>query len=183
MILNASHYLYAICFDCGDTLVDEGSEVKDARGVTLHAELIPGAADAIRELKRLGYPLALVADGPVATFTNVLTHYDLYDCFDAFAISEEVGVEKPAPRMFIHALDQLGISRVDYRRVIMVGNNLARDVKGANDLGLISVWLDWAPRRSKTPADASEVPQYTVKTVETLLPLILKLDDVASIRH
>jgi hypothetical protein len=45
------------------------------------------------------------------------------------------------------------------------------------------VWLDWAPRRSKTPADASEVPQYTVKTVEALLPLILKLDDVASIRH
>ncbi|MBN2393241.1 MAG: HAD-IA family hydrolase [Anaerolineae bacterium] len=173
---NARHQLLAICFDCGDTLVDEGSEVKDARGVTLRAELIPGAAEVICELKRLGYPLALVADGPTATFTNILTQHDLYDCFDAFAISAEVGVEKPDPHIFIHALDQLGIRREDYGRVVMVGNNLARDIKGANALGLISVWLDWAPRRSKTPVDDSEVPQHTIKIPMELLSLIQKLD-------
>ena len=111
MDIDAPHHLLAICFDCGDTLADEGSEVKDARGVTLHADLIPGAADVVRALKRLGYPLALVADGPTATFTNILTHYDLYDCFDAFAISEEVGVEKPDPRIFIHALDNSASAR------------------------------------------------------------------------
>mgnify|MGYP000001286736 CR=1 FL=1 len=172
-----ARYLLAICFDCGDTLADEGSEVKDARGVTLHADLIPGAADVVHALKCQGYPLALVADGPAATFTNILTHYDLYDCFDAFAISEEVGVEKPHPRMFTHALDRLGIHQKDYGRVVMVGNNLARDVKGANALGLISVWLDWAPRRSKIPADASEVPQYTIKTPAALLPLLQRLND------
>jgi HAD superfamily hydrolase (TIGR01549 family) len=174
---DARHHLLAICFDCGDTLADEGSEVKEARGVTLRADLIPGAAEVIRELKRLGYPLALVADGPAATFTNILTQHDLYDCFDAFAISAQVGVEKPDSRIFIHALDKLGIRREDYGRVVMVGNNLARDVKGANALGLISVWLDWAPRRSKTPADTSEVPQYTIKTPGALLPLIQKLNN------
>jgi len=145
--------------------------------VTLRADLIPGAADVVRELKRLGYPLALVADGPAATFTNILTQHGLYDCFDAFAISEEVGVEKPDPRIFIHALDQLAIRREDYGRVVMVGNNLARDVKGANALGLISVWLDWAPRRSKIPAGASEVPQYTINTPAALLPLLQRLND------
>ena len=163
--------LLAVCFDCGDTLADEATEVKDARGATLRADLIPGAADVVRELKRRGYPLALVADGPTATFANILTQHKLYGCFDAFAISEEVGVEKPNPRIFIHALAQLGIRREDYGRVIMVGNNLARDIKGANALGLISVWLDWAPRRAKTPADASEVPQYTIKTPAALLSL------------
>lgn len=174
---DVSRYLLAICFDCGDTLVDEGSEVKDTNGVTLRADLIPGAADIVRELKRQGYPLALVADGPVATFTNVLTQHGLYDCFDVFAISEQIGVEKPGSRMFIHALGQLNIQQGDYRRVVMVGNNLARDVKGANALGLISVWLDWAPRRSKTPADVSEVPQHTIKTLEALLPLIQELNN------
>jgi len=167
--------ILAICFDCGDTLVDEATEVKDARGATLRADLIPGAADVVRELKRRGYPLALVADGPTATFANVLTQYNLYDCFDAFAISEEVGVEKPDPRMFVHALEQLGIHRKDYGRVMMVGNNLTRDVKGANALGLISVWLDWAPRRAKIPADASEVPQYTIRTPTALLDLLPSL--------
>jgi len=144
--------------------------------VTLRADLIPGAAAAVRELKRLGYRLALVADGPATTFTNILTQYDLYDCFDAFAISEQVGVEKPDPRIFIHALDQLAIHPADYGRVVMVGNNLARDMKGANALGLVSVWLDWAPRRPKIPADASEVPQYTIKTLAALVPLIERLN-------
>jgi len=165
------HHLLAICFDCGDTLADEGTEVKDAAGVTLRADLIPGAADVVRELKRRGYPLALVADGPAATFHNVLTQHGLYDCFDAFAISEQVGVEKPDPRMFVHALEQLGIRPEDYGRVMMVGNNLARDIKGANALGIIGVWLDWAPRRSKTPADTSEIPRYTIKTLDALLNL------------
>lgn len=175
-MLEIPHHLLAICFDCGDTLADEGSEIKDARGVTLRADLIPGAVDVIRELKRQSYPLALVADGPAATFINILTQHELYEYFDAFAISEEVGVEKPHPRIFIHALEQLDIRREDYGRVVMVGNNLARDVKGANALGLISVWLDWAPRRPKVPADASEVPQYTIKTLAALLPLIQGLD-------
>ena len=44
----AQHY---ICFDCGDTLVDESSEVKDSTGVTLRAALIPGAADVVRLFK------------------------------------------------------------------------------------------------------------------------------------
>lgn len=172
MTIDTPQHLLAICFDCGDTLVDEASEVKDARGVTLYADLIPGAAQVVRELKRLGYPLALVADGPTATFTNILTQHNLYADFDVFAISEEVGIEKPDPRIFIHALNQLAIHRADYGRVVMVGNNLARDIKGANALGLISVWLDWAPRRSKVPADASEIPQHTIKTLEALLPLL-----------
>ena len=87
--------LRAICFDFGDTLADEATEEKDAAGVTLRAELIPGAAELIHTLKQRGYTLALVADGYPGTYRNVLTQHALYDCFDVFAISEEVGVVKP----------------------------------------------------------------------------------------
>ena len=171
-----SHYILAICFDFGDTLVDEGSEVKDDTLTTLSGDLIPGADRLVRELKRRGYPLALVADGKANSYYNVLTQHGLYDLFDAFAVSEQLGVEKPHPRMFVHALEQLGIAREDYGRTVMVGNYLSRDVKGANEVGLISVWLDWAPRRPKVPADPSEVPQYTIKTPLDLLPLIEALE-------
>ena len=171
-----SHYILAICFDFGDTLVDEGSEVKDDTLMTLSGDLIPGADRLVRELKRRGYPLALVADGKANSYYNVLTQHGLYDLFDAFAVSEQLGVEKPHPRMFVHALEQLGIAREDYGRTVMVGNYLSRDVKGANEVGLISVWLDWAPRRPKVPADPSEVPQYTIKTPLDLLPLIEALE-------
>ncbi len=170
------HNILAICLDCGDTLVDEATEVKNPLGVSLRAELIPGAADLMHQLKQRAYPLALVADGPADTFTNNLHPYDLYDLFDVYAISGHVGVEKPHPDIFHHALKKLAIQSTDYGRVIMVGNNLERDIKGANQLGIISVWLDWSPRRSKIPADASEVPQFTIKLPLDLLHVIDELE-------
>ncbi|HET7087827.1 MAG TPA: HAD-IA family hydrolase [Anaerolineae bacterium] len=171
-----TRHILAVCFDFGDTLVDEGTEIKDDTLTTLHAELIPGAGEMARELKRRGYPLALIADGRPGTYVNVLAQHGLYDLFDAFAISERLGVEKPHPLMFRHALDQLRIRQEDYGRTLMVGNNLERDVKGANELGMISVWIDWAPRRSKTPADASQVPQHTIKMPFDLLGVIDQLE-------
>ncbi len=171
-----TNHILAICFDFGDTLADEATEVKDDTLTTLRAELVPGAGDVVRELKQRGYTLALVADGRPGTYYNVLTRHDLYDLFDAFSISELVGVEKPDPRMFVHALDQLGIGREDYGRTVMVGNHLGRDIKGANDMGMVSVWLDWAPRRSKVPADESQVPQHTIKLPLELLDVIELLE-------
>jgi FMN phosphatase YigB (HAD superfamily) len=170
------HKILAICFDSGDTIVDEGTEVKDPTGTTLVAELIPGAAETVRALKERGYRLALVADGPAGTFYNTLGPRGLLDLFDALAISELVGAEKPDARLFQHALNQLGIPPDAYGRVVMIGNNLSRDIKGANALGIISIWLDWAPRRSKIPLDATEQPCYTVKTPAELLALIEQLE-------
>src|SRR5438105_14353468 len=87
-----SNKILAICLDCGDTLVDEGTEDKNELGVSLRADLIPGADTVMRRLKELKYPLALVADGPTATFTNNLGPHGLYDLFDSYAISAELGV-------------------------------------------------------------------------------------------
>jgi HAD superfamily hydrolase (TIGR01549 family) len=171
-----SHKILAVCLDSGDTLVDEGTEIKDDQAVVQRAELIPGAADLVRELKRRGYILALVADGPAGSFHNIYHQHKLYTCFDVFAISSEVGVEKPDARMFECALNQLDIPRENYGRTLMVGNNLARDIKGANALGMISVWLDWAPRRAKVPADATEAPQCTIKLPLELLTLLDELE-------
>ncbi len=168
--------LLAICLDSGDTLVDEGTEVKDAAGVVERAELIPGAAALVAAIKARGYPLALVADGPVGSFQNILIQHKLYDYFDVFAISGAVGVEKPDAAMFHHALRQLAIAPADYGRVVMVGNNLERDICGANALGIISVWLDWAPRRAKVPANALQVPAYTIRQPLELLTLLDQLE-------
>jgi putative hydrolase of the HAD superfamily len=162
-------------------LVDEATEIKDERGVSLSAQLIPGAVELVPELKRRGYRLALVADGPTGTFRNLLTHYQLYHYFDALAISEQVGVEKPHPRMFQYALEQLGIGPENYHRTVMVGNNLARDIKGANGLGIVSVWLDWAPRRPKTPADETEIPRYTIKNPLEFLAVVETLEKLLAI--
>ena len=165
-----------ICLDCGDTLVDEASEVKDASGASLRANLIPGAAELMGRLKEMGYRLALVADGPAATFHNNLGPYGLFDLFDVYAISGEIGVEKPDQRIFQHALEELNVPQEAYGSVLMLGNHLGRDIKGANELGLISVWLDWSPRRHKVPRDGSEVPDHTIHLPLELIPLLERLE-------
>ncbi|MBE0695379.1 MAG: HAD family hydrolase [Anaerolineaceae bacterium] len=164
--------LLAILLDCGDTIVDEGTEIKDPTGAVLEASLIPGAAEMVHGLKDRGYRLGLVADGPARTFHNILGHYQLLHLFDVLAISEQVGADKPDSRMFLHALNGLSIQPAAYGKVVMVGNNLERDIKGANQMGLLSVWLDWAPRRSKIPANPTEEPCYTIKNPRELFDLI-----------
>ena len=94
------HSILAVLFDSGDTLVDEGTEIFDPAGVVIRADLIPGAAQLIGELKRRGYRLGLVADGQAASFRNVLGLHGLYDRFDVHAISEQVGEMKSHPAIW-----------------------------------------------------------------------------------
>jgi putative hydrolase of the HAD superfamily len=168
--------ILAICVDSGDTLIDEATEIRNEADIVMTADLIPGAGQMMRALKERGYRLALVADGYAQSFRNILGQHGLFDLFEVHAISSEVGVSKPHADMFRCALDGLGIAPADYGRVIMLGNHLGRDVKGANELGLISVWLDWSPRRAKIPADASEQPRYTIKEPLALLTLLDEIE-------
>lgn len=164
--------LVAILFDLGDVIMQETTEVKDVELSTLHADLVDGIGDVLRGLQARGYKLGLVADTRPKTAWNVLHQHGLYDLFGALAISEEVGCEKPDARIFRAALDALKIAPQDYARAAMVGNNLARDIRGANNLGLISIWFHWNERYPRT----DDQPTYTVKSARALSALIDALE-------
>ena len=165
----------ALCFDLGDVIMQEETEVKDGAWNTLRADLVDGMGDALRTLKARGYKLALVADTRPETARNVLHQHNLYDLFDAFAISEEVGCEKPDPHIFRAALDWLDIASPDYARVLMIGNRLTRDIRGANHLGLISVWFHWNERYAHDYG-SSDQPTYQVRTTCELLELVGRVE-------
>ncbi len=167
--------LAAILFDLGDVIMREETEEK-IDGVTQLAELVPGMAALLRELKGQGKRLGLVADTREGTYLNVLRQHGLFDLFDHFAISDLLGCEKPDRRMFAHALDGLRIGPGDWPRVVMVGNNLSRDIRGANALGLITIWLAWNERYPLSPADPAEQPAYQVGDAEELGALLAALD-------
>jgi FMN phosphatase YigB (HAD superfamily) len=184
--LKASNLMKArtliLLFDLGDTIMDEGTQVTDAGGTTLAAELIPGMADALRGFRATGHRLAIVADARPETPPNVLRQHGLLDLFETLAISEVVGatagvtsIDKPDPRIFRAALDALGIPEADYGRVVMVGNNLERDIVGANRLGLISVFFHWNERRRTQPLTADEMPRYKIGSAVELTELITRI--------
>lgn len=165
-----------IFIDSGDTLVNESTEIRDANGDVVKADLIPGAKDALRGLHEAGYTIALVADGSVASFNNVYRQHGLSDCFDQRAISEAVGVSKPNAAMFETAMDLLHLTEADIPRIIMVGNNLSRDVLGANRMGITSVLMAWSPRYRHEPIYADERPVYTLASPSELPGLALQLE-------
>lgn len=171
-----SHHLLALLFDLGDTIMIEETEVKDDEGTTQSADLIPGMVEALHDLQRRGYPLALVADSRPQTPPNVLRQHRLLDLFECLVISEVIGALKPDARMFRTALEALNIASADYGRVAMVGNNLERDIVGANRLGLISVFFHWNDRRRSEPSNEEEAPQYTVTSAAELIALIEQLE-------
>jgi putative hydrolase of the HAD superfamily len=168
-------HLAAILFDLGDVIMREETEEKVA-GVTQRADLVPGMAALLRDLRGAGKRLALVADTREGTYLNVLRQHQLLDCFAHFAISDLLGCEKPDRRMFVHALTGLGLGPADWPRVPMVGNNLARDIRGANALGLVSIWFAWNARYPLAPADPDERPTYQVGTATELRDLLAALD-------
>ena len=164
--------------DSGDTLVDEGTEYrKEGSEVVERAALIPGAKEALCTLKERGYVLELVADGLAESFENVYWLNGLENIFAERTISEVVGAEKPAREMFQTAMDKLGLSETDKSRVIMVGNNLKRDIVGANRFGITSVLMAWSPRYCMVAESEEETPDYIVQQPSELVELIEKLEN------
>ena len=75
--------------------------------------------------------------------TGFLEHFDL------LVISEQVGVAKPHPDIFEHALAAMGTPARD--RVLMVGDNPDSDIVGGHLAGLHTCWLN---------ADNKPTPNY-----------------------
>ena len=147
-----------IFIDSGDTIVDESTEIRDYNGIVIKTGLIPGASRTLKVLKEKGYTIVLVADGLKQSFTNIFNQHGLAEYFEAVVDSETTGSEKPGPEIFQKAMDLMGLSEEDKKRIVMIGNNLERDIAGANSFGITSIFLDWTPRYRKTPECPDEIP-------------------------
>ena len=162
----------AILLDSGDTLIDENSQVFIEGELVLQADPIPGGDRLVAELRRRGYLVALVADGLVKSFENVHKALGFWDHFDAYAISETVGAFKPDRRIFEAATLALGLTEDDYPGCVMVGNNLERDIAGANRLGMRSVWISWSSNYPTEPANEDQRPDFEIKLPHELFDVL-----------
>ena len=90
----------------------------------------------LRALFERGIPVGVVSD--IAWDISAhLAHHGMAHLVDAYALSHEVGREKPDPQIFLKACADLG---VDPRRTLMVGDNPARD-GGAAVVGIRALIL------------------------------------------
>lgn len=98
----------------------------------------PGTHEMLRSFKERGFKIGVIsnADGRVA---QLLERLELLPLLDIAIDSNRVGIEKPDPRIFKLALDQVG---VDPHEAVYVGDIYAIDVLGARRAGLKSILID-----------------------------------------
>ncbi|KAJ7953796.1 haloacid dehalogenase-like hydrolase domain-containing protein 3 [Quillaja saponaria] len=94
------------------------------------------AYESITLLKDAGVKMAIVSNFDTR-LRKLLKDLNVLDLFDAVIISSEVGYEKPDPRIFQAALDQLNIVP---GKAVHVGDDQEADKEGANAVG-IDCWL------------------------------------------
>lgn len=164
-----------VFIDCGDTLVDESTQVFNDEGIVIDVEFVKGAKETLEALKTLGYKVVLVADGQDRSFRNIFAKIDFLDKFDGFVVSENVGALKPDKKMFETAFELLPEELRKKEYVVMVGNNLKRDIKGANEFGITSVWMNWSERYYHEIEEEIWQPDYEVKSPGEFLELIRSL--------
>ena len=107
------------------------AEFAPAYVATLEFEPMPGAAEAVAELERLGLRLAVVSNWDVA-LPDHLEELGLARYFATVVTSAEAGAPKPDPRIFELALERLGVSP---SRALHIGDSEADEV-GAHAAGM-----------------------------------------------
>jgi putative hydrolase of the HAD superfamily len=106
----------------------------------------PGLADLLTCCRGLDIPVALLSNWD-QRLRGLLEDLELADAFDAVIISAEVGLEKPDPRIFAHALSQLGCPAAN---AVHVGDTWEDDILGAREAGMKALWI--APESAALPA-------------------------------
>lgn len=128
--------------------------------------LLPGAEALCRKLASQ-YILSLATNGVPFVQRRRLAASPLARFFkDRVFISGEMGCRKPEKEFFEKILDALG-ARNQKGKVLVVGDSLTSDIRGAFNARLDSVWLRW-PSSKSGPIR----PTYEVENLAQLAQLL-----------
>ena len=131
---------------------------------TARFSLLEGAEELVRYLAAK-YPLTVVTNGFVEVQYEKFDKSGLRDCFAHIVLSEEVGCQKPNPRIFEEALRLNGISAED---VVMIGDSWNSDIQGAINTDIDQIWI----RKSKDPLSEGQSATYLVQSLSEVMEIL-----------
>lgn len=128
--------------------------------ITLYPDVIPA-------LDRLGlrFRLGLLSNG-----NGYPERCGLPDRFRFVVFSQDVGVEKPDPDIFLAACRQAGCEPA---QLMHVGDSLQTDIAGARAVGALSVWLNRERSENRTAVH----PDHEIQSLTELLAIVDGCDE------
>lgn len=131
---------------------------------TKYFSLLPGAEELVRYLAKK-YPLTVVTNGFIEVQYEKFDKSRLRDCFSHIVLSEEVGCQKPNPRIYEEALRMNGVSAAE---TVMIGDSWNSDIQGAINAGIDQIWV----RKSKDPLPEGQSATYLVQSLSEVMDIL-----------
>lgn len=134
----------------------------------VYYESDPDVIVALRSLRRAGWRLGVVTNGPRSQVEKI-ERSGLRPFLDAWTISDELGWTKPDARLFAETIRRCG---GDERSLVwMVGDTASTDIEGGREAGCKTVWL----RRGRSWQRRDFTPDAIVDSVTGAIEVILAM--------
>lgn len=131
---------------------------------TKYFSLLPGAEELVRYLAKK-YPLTVVTNGFIEVQYEKFDKSGLRNCFSHIVLSEEVGCQKPNPRIYEEALRMNGVSAEE---AVMIGDSWNSDIQGAINAGIDQIWV----RKSQDSLPEGQSATYLVHTLSDVMEIL-----------
>lgn len=124
--------------------------------------LVKDAADIMQYMAQK-YPIVIVSNGFKEVQYRKIASSGLTPYISHVVLSEEVGCQKPNKQIFEYALTLVGKQPSE---VIMIGDNIETDIKGAAMMGMDTIYLS-----DKEPL-TTDYPTHTVRALREIRQII-----------
>ena len=128
--------------------------------------LFEGAIELIEDLSNK-YTLSIVTNGLTIVQERRIKKSVIAKYFKDIVISEEVGIAKPHPDIFEHAISNLGEFKKD--EILMIGDNLSSDIRGGINYNIDTCWYN--PNKIENKSNLS--PTYEMADYKEIRNLLL----------
>lgn len=156
----------ALVYTCNHLKLDLDEAICTALcGAYLNLSPYPEVSAALKRLRDMGLPLAILSNGSVFSINSVVQGSGLQEHFTQLLSVEQVGVFKPDPRVYAFACRELALPA---SQILFVSSN-AWDASGARHFGFDVCWVN---RHGNTFDELGATPRAVVAGVDEIPALI-----------
>ena len=123
--------------------------------------------ELVKDLAK-NYRLTIITNGLCAVQDNRIKKSVIAEYFEDIVVSEEIGVSKPNPEIFQHALNNINYPHKN--KVLMVGDSLRSDIQGGINFGIDTCWFNPGLNLNETGIE----PTYTISDLTELKEILKK---------
>lgn len=105
-----------------------------------HNVIFPNSAKLLQELKKRGYIVGVITNGPSILQNHKMDTSGLRPYCDTVVVSGDIGVHKPDPAIFTYVADKLGLKPEE---CVYVGDHPVNDIKASLEAGMNAIRMNF----------------------------------------